>query len=222
MKHNTPTHMNRHLTAPLRQRREGEFAVNARLLYPFIAHPMVSFEKWIESLLDLNNDRYHRSKFRLISGDNGELYLNEELASYSAGLVAYDVVGAIALALIHEGVEAASAGDPDFTNRKLNAYKDFTISNDLIPAALLHRFLGVSNGFSDWLHDLKQRHGMRYGSDYKRVFVNARGKVEGHRLDTGMGCVVFCHRFAFEVAASEPTHIGSLMQLCMKNFCRDQ
>jgi hypothetical protein len=157
-----------------------------------------------------------------MAGANGDIFLNEDLASYSAQLVAFDVVGAIALVIIHEGAEAASAGDPDFANRKFNAYKSFTPSNGLVRAEVLHSFLEVGGLFDDWLRALKQRHVMHYGADYVRLHLNARGKTVNHRRDTGMGHVIFRHRFAFKVAAAEPTHIGSLMKLCMMNFYRDQ
>lgn len=86
MKHNTPTHMHRHLRTALPRRRDGEFAVNARLLYPFIAHPMVSSEEWIESLFHITSSRQYPTKFRLMVGDDGDLFLSEDLASYSAQL----------------------------------------------------------------------------------------------------------------------------------------
>lgn len=199
-------------------RREGEIAINARLLYMFVGRPEMSYESWAASLHQMVSSRGQVPTFQIMTGDDGELALNVEFATYFAKLVSADLMGAIALITIEEGRHAAERGDSDCTNRMLAAWKVLALARGQMHATTLHAFLQVDQPYDRWLSGLKKKHGMEYDSDYIRVTFNGQADPEVHPRDTGEGEVMFAPRFAMTVAAEEPTRRGKLVRKYLENF----
>lgn len=199
-------------------RREGEIAINARLLYLYVGHPHLPYEHWAASLHEMVASRGHVPRFRLMIGDDGELALNVDFATHFAQRVATDLMGVIALILIDEGDQAASRGDFEYTNRSLDQFRTLAMTRGWMHAKTLHTFIQVEKPFDDWLAELKKKGEMHYIRDYQRGTFGDQIKTIMHPKDTGQGELFFGPRFAMKVAAAEPTGRGRLVRLCVENF----
>lgn len=197
-------------------RRKDEIAINARLLYLYVGHPILSYDEWVESLHLMVSSRGHIIRYRLLTGTDGELALNDEFAAHFARYVVSDLMGAIALILIREGCAAARKGDLDYTNRMLHAWQILALGRGFMHAESLHAFLQVDETFDQWFARLKKDYAMKYKSDYIRITYSDGAEPVEHRSDTGKGEVIFGHRFALKVAAAEPTQRGMKVGRCLE------
>jgi len=147
-----------------------------------------------------------------MTGDDGELALNLDFASYFAYLAATDLVGSIALILIEEGLYAAIRDDFNYTNQMLNAYKALAVARGQMCAETLHTFLQVVEPYDQWITRLKKKHCMRSGRDYVRVNCDTKRGPKMHRTDTQKGDVILGPRLAKKIATDESTRRSKMAQ----------
>jgi phage anti-repressor protein len=197
-------------------RRKDEIVINARLLYLYVGCPEICYDKWEASLPQIVKIKLGDLQFRIMTGDDGELALNPHLACYFACMVAADLMGVIALILIKEGVEAANQGDFNYTNHMLHLFKSLAMYRGQMLAELLHAFLQVGEPYDLWIIRLKEKHSMRYGSDYVRVSYGTKKTPKIHKTDIQKGDVILGPRFAAKIAAAEHTRRGRLVQYFLR------
>jgi len=192
-----------------------EIAINARLLYVYVGQPELSYESWAASLRGAVASPRHVSRFRLLTGADGELALNVDFAAHWAERVSSDLMGIIALILIDEGCRAVGQGDADDTNRALKRFQALALARGQMHAETLHAFLQVKQPYRQWFVRLKKEHRMLYGTDYRRLTFNKNNEPKVHPKDTGKGHVIFGPKFALKIAAAEPTPRGRVVQTCL-------
>lgn len=210
------THRKAENTTPFTRRvrspREGEIAIDARLLYSYVGHPTLPYERWEESLFPMTTSGYYPLQFELLKGVNGDLSLNLEFAGYSAGQSIHHLAGIVAWILVSEGREAAATGDLDYTNRMLREFEILASDSGLTHAESLHRFLGVEEAYGEWIANLKVKHSMVYRRDYVCLTNEPPAPPLMHKKDTGVGDVLLTARVAMGIAEAEPTKRGEVMR----------
>ncbi len=196
--------------------REGEITINARLLHPYVVNPELSYEKWAMPLQNMAAESRGISAHWLRAGPDGELALTYEAAHHFASRYASDLMGAIALVLMAEGLHGAGAGagDPGFINRMLGRFEVLTVLQGQMHAETLHSFLEVEETYEQWFCRLKKDHAMKYGKDYVRITFEGTAKPKQHKKDAGEGEVILGPWFAMKISAAEPTLRGKLLRIC--------
>ena len=144
--------------------REEETTINARLLYPYVGEPGISYEIWSASLHAMVDQPNQPMQFRLTTGADGELALNTEFAMHLALLAAGGLMGAIALDLIEEGhCVATRDGNFNNTNELLDAFRALAVDKNHLPSYLLYEEITVDKYYRPEIY----QEGLQYVLKYK-------------------------------------------------------
>lgn len=203
---------------PVSQSTESQILVRARLVYPYVAVPPVSFEEWEDSLHGMAaNPSFFAMGFRLILNDSGSLCLNIPMAMFFIIRASIAPKGAVARIILDEGLLAAEKGNLEYINHLLDKYWKVGKIPGLVQARELHRFLCCETAFDDWFHEQKKRQLMKYERDYFRVDDTNAPHAKVLKRDNGQGEIYLGHDAAERMIMATPTPRGELASEYLRN-----